>query len=39
VGLSYLPIDRVVLKLDYQDFDDRAGAGVDQLNLSLGYVF
>jgi len=39
VGLSYLPIDRVVLKLDYQDFDDRAGAGVDQINLSLGYVF
>jgi hypothetical protein len=39
VGLAYLPIDRVVLKLDYQDFDDRAGAGVDQFNLSLGYVF
>jgi hypothetical protein len=38
-GLHYQPIDPVVFKLDYQDVDDGAGTGVDQLNLGVGYVF
>ena len=35
VGLNYKPIDSVVLKLDYQDWD---GPG-DRLQFLLGYVF
>lgn len=34
-GLSYQPIPAVVIKLDYQDFDE----GRDVQSLSLGYIF
>ncbi len=39
VGLSYSPIPEVVWKLDYQDFENGADTGVDQLNVAFGYVF
>lgn len=39
LGLSYKPIPRVVLKADYQIRDNRAGTGVNQLNLGAGYEF
>jgi len=39
VGLSFQPIGQVVLKADYQDYDDAAGSGVDQFNVALGYIF
>jgi len=39
LGLAYRPIDQVILKLDYQDLDNAARTGVDQINLALGYIF
>jgi hypothetical protein len=39
IGLSWRPITHVVVKADYQDFDNRAGSGVDQWNLLLGFIF
>jgi hypothetical protein len=39
VGLSYKPIPQVVLKADYQDYDNRAGTGLDRVNLALGWIF
>jgi hypothetical protein len=39
LGLSYKPIDRVVLKADFQDYDNDAGTGIDQLNVAIGYTF
>lgn len=39
VGLSFKPIDRWVLKIDYQDYDNGAGTAVDQINVAMGYVF
>jgi hypothetical protein len=39
LGLAYRPIDQVILKLDYQDLDNGARTGVDQINLALGYIF
>ncbi|MFT5052228.1 MAG: hypothetical protein ACI8QZ_003660 [Chlamydiales bacterium] len=34
-GLNYKPIDQIVIKADYQDWDD----GTDRLQLLIGYVF
>lgn len=34
-GVSYQPIDSIVVKLDYEDWDN----GTDRWNLLLGYVF
>jgi uncharacterized small protein (DUF1192 family) len=39
LGVAFKPIERWVLKLDYQDYDNGAGTGVDQINVALGYVF
>ena len=39
LGLAFKPIDRWIVKLDYQDYDNGAGTGVDQINVALGYVF
>jgi len=39
LGLAFQPIDPIVLKVDYQDYDNGAGTGVDQLNVALGYIF
>ena len=38
-GISFLPIDRLVLKADWQQRRNRARAGVDQWNIALGYIF
>jgi hypothetical protein len=38
-GLSYKPIPQVVFKADYQDYDNRAGTGLDRVSLALGYIF
>lgn len=39
LGLAYQPIDPLILKIDYLDYDNGAGTGVDQFNVALGYVF
>ena len=38
-GLEFQPEERLVFKLDFQDFDNEAGTGIDQWNLGVGYVF
>jgi hypothetical protein len=38
-GVSYKPIPKVVIKLDFQDYDNAAGTGVDQWNLAAGFLF
>ena len=38
-GVNYRPIPQVVLKADYQNFDDRARAATDQWNVALGWLF
>ncbi|MFT4541917.1 MAG: hypothetical protein ACI841_000192 [Planctomycetota bacterium] len=35
VGLAYQPIDNIIIKMDYEDWDE----GTDRFNLLLGYVF
>ncbi len=39
VGLAFQPVDRIVLKLDYQDFDDAGGDARDRVNAALGWSF
>ncbi|MCI0615427.1 hypothetical protein L0244_20755 [bacterium] len=39
LGLEYRPIFNIVVKADYQLFDNEADSGVDQFNLLLGYSF
>lgn len=39
LGVAYQPIDSVILKVDHQDFENKAGTGVDQFNVLLGYIF
>lgn len=39
VGLNFKPIEEVVLKAEYQFYDDAADSLKDQWNLSLGYIF
>ncbi len=39
LGLSWKPLPQAVIKLDWQNFDNAAGTGVDQMNLALGYIF
>ncbi len=39
IGVAYHPIPQVVIKVDFQDFDNQAGTGMDQLNVALGYLF
>jgi len=38
-GIAFKPFDQMVIKGDYQNFDNDAGTGVDQFNLALGYLF
>ncbi len=38
-GLHYRPIPNLAVKVDYQDYRNGAGTGVDQLNVALGYLF
>jgi len=39
VGLTYKPIPQVVVKGEWQDLDNQAGTGVNQVNFALGYIF
>jgi hypothetical protein len=39
LGVAFQPIDQIILKADYQDYDNGAGTGIDQLNVALGYIF
>ena len=39
LGIAWKPIDHIVLKADYQSYDNAAKTGVDQLNVVLGYIF
>jgi len=39
MGIAFKPIDQIVLKADYQKYDNRAKTGVDQINVLLGYIF
>ena len=39
LGLVYKPIDRLALKADWQRRQNAARTGVNQWNLSLGYIF
>jgi hypothetical protein len=39
LGVAFQPIDPIILKADYQDYDNGAGTGVDQINVALGYIF
>jgi len=38
-GLVYKPIPSLAIKLDAQDYDNRAGTGTDRVNFALGYLF
>jgi opacity protein-like surface antigen len=38
-GIAFKPIPQAVIKLDYQNIDDAANKGVDQVNAALGYIF
>jgi hypothetical protein len=38
-GFAYKPHPQVVVKVDWQDLDNEAHTGVDQLNLAVGYAF
>jgi hypothetical protein len=39
VGVNFEPLAHVVLKGDYQFYDNEAGTASDQWNLAMGYVF
>ncbi len=39
IGINWKPIPQAVIKVDYQNIDDAAGTGVDQVNAALGYIF
>lgn len=39
VGVAFQPLPQIIFKLDAQNVQDRAGTGVNQWNLGLGYVF
>jgi hypothetical protein len=38
-GAVFLPIPHIALKADYQDYQNKARTGVNQWNLSLGWLF
>jgi hypothetical protein len=39
LGLAFAPIDRLVLKADWQQRENAAKTGVNQFNVGLGYIF
>ncbi|MCM2277769.1 MAG: hypothetical protein NDJ89_06805 [Oligoflexia bacterium] len=39
LGVSYLPIDQLAVKVDFQDNWNAAGTGVNQVNFAVGYAF
>lgn len=38
-GLVFKPISQIALKADFQNFDNEAGTGQDQLNVAVGFAF
>jgi hypothetical protein len=38
-GLEYKPIPNIVIKADYENFDNEANSGIDQFSVLLGYSF
>jgi hypothetical protein len=39
MGIAFKPIDQIVLKADYQRYDNAAKTGTDQIHVLLGYIF
>lgn len=39
VGLAWKPVPQTVLKVDWENVDNRARSGNDRVNVSLGYIF
>ena len=39
VGVSYLPIPEVALKMDYQHVSNGLGASTDQVNIGMAYMY
>jgi len=39
LGLAYQPIEQLIFKAEFQNIDNEAETGVDQFNLSMGYIF
>ena len=39
IGAAWRPLNRIVGKVDYQINSNEANTGVNQFNVSLGYVF
>lgn len=39
LGAAFKPIEQIIFKVDYQNYDNAAGTGADQFNALLGYVF
>jgi cell division protein FtsB len=39
LGVAFKPIPQTVIKVDWQNVNNRAGTGVDQFNVALGYIF
>jgi hypothetical protein len=39
IGLAFKPIPQTVIKVDWQDVGNKAGTGLDQWNIALGYIF
>jgi len=38
-GVSWKPVPQAVIKIDYQNYDNRDRSSVDQFNIGLGYIF
>jgi len=38
-GVAWKPLPQIVFKADWQDVSNRAGTGVDQFNLLMGFVY
>jgi len=38
-GLVFKPSSQIAVKFDYQDFDNEAGTGRDQINVGVGFAF
>jgi hypothetical protein len=39
LGLAYQPIEQLIFKAEYQSIGNEARTGVNQFNLSMGYIF
>jgi hypothetical protein len=39
IGAQFKPVPQTVIKIDWQNIDNRAKSGVNQFNVALGYIF